>query len=152
MDTAQWIYIGQLALAAVLGGIIGFEREHEHKEAGIRTHALVAMGSTLFSAISLYAVSGASVDPSRIMSQVVVGVGFLSAGIIIFRNERVQGLTTAAGLWVCAAIGMAVAVGWYQVAVLTALIVTIVLHVMRHIFSEERIEGRAAAANRGKER
>src|SRR3989344_4948720 len=103
---------GQLLLAVFLGAAIGIERELARKTAGMRTFALVAMGAALFSIISKFAFTEfwgvPGFDPSRIASQVVVGIGFLGAGIIIFKESRLQGLTTAAGLWVSAAIGMAV--------------------------------------------
>ena len=128
----------QLVLAGFLCGLIGFERRAEHKEAGVRTHALVGIGAALFTVISLHAFDGidtaGAVDFSRIMSQVVTGIGFLGAGMIIFRDDRVSGLTTAAGLWGAAAIGMAVGVGWYWVAVLATIIVVIMLYVFGKIF------------------
>lgn len=136
----QFIVLGQLVLAAALGGIIGFERETHHKEAGVRTHALVAFGSALFTLISLHALTPfisptMTVDPSRIMSEVVMGIGFIGAGVIIFRNERVRGLTTAAGLWVCAAIGMTVAIEWYIVAIVGTAFIGLLLHVIGPLFT-----------------
>src|SRR3989344_4414604 len=88
---------GKLALAAFLGALIGFERWFRAKPAGIRTHALVALGSALFTVLSVTGFGGFA-DPSRIASQVVVGVGFIGAGIIFLRGTSVQGLTTAAGV------------------------------------------------------
>lgn len=120
-----------LVLAAILGGILGFEREVEHKAAGIRTYALVALGSCLFTVISRLAFGGGSFDPSRIASQIVVGVGFLGAGVIFLREGHVEGLTTAAGLWVTAAIGMAAGVGLYAIAVATTVVVLILLSVVK---------------------
>ena len=113
---------GKLALAAFLGALIGFERWYRAKPAGIRTHALVALGSALFTVLSVTGFGGFA-DPSRIASQVVVGVGFIGAGIIFLRGTSVQGLTTAAGVWVSAAIGMAVGLGFYQVGVYAAALV-----------------------------
>ena len=111
-------------LAAVLGAFLGVERELARKTAGLRTYALVSMGSALFSIISTIAfkefIGSTSFDPSRIASQVVVGIGFIGAGLIVFHNSRIQGLTTAAGLWVAAAIGMAVGYKFYAIAVFTA--------------------------------
>lgn len=121
---------GQLALATVLGAIIGVERELARKTAGIRTFALVCLGSALFTVISqvaLISFAGTSYDPSRIASQVVVGIGFLGAGIIIFSGQKVRGLTTAAGLWVAAAIGMAVGYRFYPIAIFTTLLTVFVL-------------------------
>src|SRR3989304_1086875 len=101
----------QLTLAVLLGAAIGLERQLARKTAGMRTFALVSVGAALFSIISKYAFREfwglPGFDPSRIASQVVVGIGFLGAGLIILRQDKIQGLTTAAGLWVSAAIGMA---------------------------------------------
>ena len=123
----------QLFLAVLLGSFIGVEREIAGKTAGIRTHALVALGAALFSIISKYAfrefwgVPG--FDPSRIASQVVVGVGFIGAGLIVFKESKVRGLTTAAGLWVAAAIGMSVGYRLFSIAIFTT-ILTIAIFVL----------------------
>ena len=118
----------RLAVAAGLGAVIGFEREIREREAGLRTHLLVAVGAALFTIVSAYGFrdilgsSGPSVlvrlDPSRIAAQVVSGIGFLGAGAIIRQGLSVRGLTTAASLWVVAAIGMAAGAGYYAGAVL----------------------------------
>jgi len=121
---------GQLALATFLGVLIGVERELARKTAGMRTFALVSLGSALFTIISQLAFGGfvgTSFDPSRIASQVVVGIGFIGAGSIIFSRSRIRGLTTAAGLWVSAAIGMAVAYKMYSIAIFTTLVTIFVL-------------------------
>src|SRR3989338_10931635 len=108
-ETIQMIY--QNALAAFLGMLVGFEREYRGKPAGLRTYMLVALGAALFTILSATSLAGdlgrSSFDPSRIASQVVVGIGFIGGGLIIFKNDRMEGLTTAAGLWATAAIGMA---------------------------------------------
>jgi len=123
--------VTRLLFAAFFGGIVGFEREYYGKSAGVRTYALVSIGSALFTLLSTYGFQGSAVDPSRIASQVVVGIGFLGAGEIIHRGSKtVIGLTTAAGLWVSAAIGMAIAVGWYEVGIVTAILVVLILHVI----------------------
>src|SRR5438067_3901022 len=117
----------RLALAAVLGGLIGVERELREREAGLRTHLLVALGSALFTIVGAYGfhsflVSGKSViraDPTRIAAQIVTGIGFLGAGAIIRQGFSVRGLTTAATLWVVAAIGLAAGAGYYSAAVIT---------------------------------
>ncbi len=128
--------VGQLALSMLLGALIGAERKFSHKTAGMRTFALVALGATLFSILSK-SVGG---DPGRIAAQIVVGIGFLGAGLIIFNKERVQGLTTAAGLWVAAAIGMAVGYGYYAIAfaatALTLIIFLVLWWVEEKIFSK----------------
>ena len=133
---------GQLALATFLGAAIGIERELARKTAGMRTFALVAMGSALFTIISQVAFSnfvGTSYDPSRIASQVVVGIGFIGAGSIIFNRSRVRGLTTAAGLWVSAAIGMAVAYKMYAISI-TATLITIFILVFLWIIEHKLIK------------
>lgn len=121
---------GQIALATFLGALIGVERELARKNAGMRTFALVASGSAMFSIISQLAFEnfiGSSFDPSRIASQVVVGIGFIGAGSILSSQNKVRGLTTAAGLWVSAAIGMAVAYKLYPVAIFGTLVTIFIL-------------------------
>ena len=114
----------RLAVAALLGGAIGLERELDEKAAGLRTHMLVAGGSALFTLVSAYGYSAfvghghVSFDPSRIAAQIVTGVGFLGAGVIFRQGFTVRGLTTAASLWLVAAIGMAAGVGYWAGAVL----------------------------------
>ena len=117
----------RLLIAGVLGAAIGFEREIRAKGAGIRTHVLVALGSALFMIISQYGFAGAErFDAARVAAQVVSGIGFIGAGIIIFQKNRVSGLTTAAGLWVTASIGLGAGCGLYAVAgVCTVLSLTI---------------------------
>jgi putative Mg2+ transporter-C (MgtC) family protein len=115
----------RLVVAAGLGAAVGFERELRDREAGMRTHLLVALGSCLFTLISAYGfneflVHGGSVvraDPSRIAAQIVTGIGFLGAGAIIREGLSVRGLTTAASLWIVAAIGMAAGAGYYGAAI-----------------------------------
>ena len=112
-----------------MGAAIGLEREYHAKEAGLRTHLLVALGSCLFMILSVYGFDfmlgreHVSFDPSRIAAQVVTGIGFIGAGTIIFQKQVVRGLTTAAGLWVTAAIGLACGNGMYWVALITTTIV-----------------------------
>lgn len=106
-----WDFAWRLLLAGVLGAVIGLDREYRAKEAGFRTHFLVALGSALFMIVSQYGFSGVlagadvKLDPSRVAAQVVSGIGFLGAGTIIFQKQVVRGLTTAAGLWATAGIG-----------------------------------------------
>lgn len=106
----------RLFVALLLGGIIGIEREFRSKDAGFRTHFLVALGSALFCIVSQYGFGADLKDSSRVAAQVVSGIGFLGAGTIIFRKNMVHGLTTAAGLWVTAAIGLACGTGMYAAA------------------------------------
>jgi putative Mg2+ transporter-C (MgtC) family protein len=129
----------RLALAAVLGGLIGVERELREREAGLRTHLLVALGSALFTLSSAYGfhaflASGQAVvrvDPTRIAAQIVTGIGFLGAGAIIRQGLSVRGLTTAATLWVVAAVGLAAGAGYYSAAVITTALVLIALYPLR---------------------
>ena len=129
----------RLALAAMLGGLIGVERELREREAGLRTHLLVALGSALFTIVSAYGfhaflASGAAVvraDPTRIAAQIVTGIGFLGAGAIIRQGLSVRGLTTAATLWVVAAVGLAAGAGYYSAAVITTALVLIALYPLR---------------------
>jgi len=131
----------RLALAAVLGGLIGAERELRERQAGLRTHLLVAVGSALFTIVGAYGfhdflASGESVvraDPTRIAAQIVTGIGFLGAGAIIRQGFSVRGLTTAATLWVVAAVGLAAGAGYYSAAVITTALVLIALYPLRII-------------------
>ena len=120
----------RLAVAMLLGGVIGFEREYRAKDAGFRTHFLVALGSALFCIVSQFGFGFELKDSSRVAAQVVSGIGFLGAGTIIFQKNVVRGLTTAAGLWVTAAIGLACGTGMYLPAVVTTLMVLIVLEIL----------------------
>lgn len=113
---AEFIQYAYVFIALILGGILGFQREYTKKPAGLRTYMLVSMGAALFTIISKtgfneFLDATFRYDPSRIASNIVVGIGFLGAGVIIFQGRKVQGLTTAAGLWLAGAIGMAVGVG-----------------------------------------
>ena len=129
----------RLAVAAVLGAAVGFERELREREAGLRTHLLVCLGSALFTILSAYGFhdfltgSGQLVrtDPTRIAAQIVTGIGFLGAGAIIRQGVSVRGLTTAATLWVAAAIGMATGAGYYSGAVIGAALTLIALGPLR---------------------
>ena len=120
----------RLAVAMLLGGVIGFEREYRAKDAGFRTHFLVALGSALFCIVSQFGFGFELKDSSRVAAPVVSGIGFLGAGTIIFQKNVVRGLTTAAGLWVTAAIGLACGTGMYLPAVVTTLMVLIGLEIL----------------------
>lgn len=131
--------VTRVVLAAALGGSIGLERELREREAGLRTHLLVSVGAALFTMVSAYAWTdwhfsnreGIVFDPTRIAAQVVTGIGFLGAGAIIRQGLSVRGLTTAATLWVVAAIGMASGIGYYEAAVVTTALVLISLWPLR---------------------
>ncbi len=124
-----WTMVIRLLMATALGALIGVEREYHAKEAGVRTHLLVAVGSCLFMILSAYGFDAfldqdhVSFDPSRIAAQVVTGIGFLGAGTIILQKQVVRGLTTAAGVWVTAAIGLACGIGMYLIAAVATVIV-----------------------------
>jgi putative Mg2+ transporter-C (MgtC) family protein len=134
-----WEVFLRLALAAALGAAIGLERELREREAGLRTHLLVSLGSALFTIVSAYGfhaflASGANVvraDPTRIAAQIVTGIGFLGAGAIIRQGLSVRGLTTAATLWVVAAIGLAAGAGYYSGAVIATVLVLLSLWPLR---------------------
>ena len=114
-----------LLLAGILGFCIGFERKARSKEAGIKTHTIVSFGSALMMIISKYAF-GNGADTARIAAQIVAGIGFLGAGIIVYNKNKVHGLTTAAGVWATAGVGMACGGGLYIVAILaTVLLISI---------------------------
>lgn len=118
--------MARIALATALGVAIGYERERAGKAAGVRTHGMVALGAALFTAVSMFGF-GDRGDPSRMAAQIVTGVGFLGAGTILHLRGSVQGLTTAASLWVTAAIGTAVSVGMYVMSIETATLVWMLL-------------------------
>lgn len=124
----------KLIVAVILGMLIGAERLLVHKEAGMKTHSLVAMGATLFIIVSEFlsekyaGVNG--FNPGIIASNIVVGIGFLGAGMIMFRDSRTRGLTTASGLWVTAGIGMACGFGLFSLAIFATVLVIIIFVIM----------------------
>ena len=120
---------GRIVLALALGAIIGWEREHDEEPAGLRTHMLVILGATLFTIMS-FSISGTA-DPSRVAAGIVTGIGFLGAGAIFRAENKIKGLTTAADLWVLAAIGMAVGIGYYVAAIVSAVLVFAILYIKR---------------------
>ena len=134
-DLSLWEGLLRLGLAALLAGAIGVERELREQEAGLRTHMFVCVGATMFMLVGVYAWSdirlgndiGVVVDPSRVASYVVSGIGFLGAGAIIKHGINVRGLTTAASLWVVASIGVAVGAGMYVFSVATTALVIVAL-------------------------
>jgi len=134
--------MGRLVLTVLLCGIIGWQREMLRKPAGFRTHILVGVGSCLLMMVSLYVPSicpWSNVDPGRIAAQVVVGIGFLGAGTILHHPDgAVSGLTTAASLWVAAALGLSVGIGFFEGAAITWVLVMVVLLALNRV--EEYIE------------
>lgn len=135
--------IFQLFLALILGGLIGLEREFVKRGAGLRTFILVCLGATLFTLVafhsskSLIGKPGVDFDPSRIIGKIVLGIGFLGAGLIILRGARIEGLTTAAALWVTAAIGASLGARFYFLAIFVAFLTALILAGFRLI--EEKL-------------
>jgi putative Mg2+ transporter-C (MgtC) family protein len=127
----------RILIAAVLGGVIGIEREVREHTAGFRTHILVSVGAAAFTLASSYGLEGTDFDPNRISAQVVTGIGFLGAGAIIRYGVTVRGLTTAASLWAVAAVGLLAAQGFYSAALITTAVVIISLYALRLI--EDRL-------------
>jgi putative Mg2+ transporter-C (MgtC) family protein len=130
---SEFELVSRLVIAAALGSVIGVERERLSWAAGLRTHMLVCVGSSLFMLVSAFGfvdVLGTPhvvLDPSRVAAQVVSGIGFLGAGSILLRGETIRGLTTAASLWSVAAVGLAVGGGLYTAAIAATLIILIIL-------------------------
>lgn len=130
-------FLGRLFIAGLCGAIIGYERNNRLKEAGTRTHLIVALAASLIMIVSKYGFAdvtsyqGIALDPSRIAAQIVTGVGFLGAGMIFVRNQNISGLTTAAGVWATAGIGMCIGAGLYFLGIAATALVVIaqmVLH------------------------
>lgn len=133
-------FILRLLVAGILGAIIGLDREYRAKEAGYRTHFLVSLGSALIMIVSQYGFqeiikeSSVTLDPSRVAAQVVSGIGFIGAGTIIFQKQIVRGLTTAAGIWATAGIGLAVGAGMYTISIAATLLTLAGLELLSLIF------------------
>lgn len=127
----------RIASAMILGMVLGMERIMAQKTAGMRTYALVSMGSAVFVIISMIVsdlyFEKTNLDPLRVMSQVIVGIGFIGAGLIIFRGSKVSGLTTAAGLWVAAGIGVAAGYGLYAIATLVTILTLFIFTILWYI-------------------
>jgi putative Mg2+ transporter-C (MgtC) family protein len=117
----------RILLAAALGAVIGWQREKAHKPAGLRTHILISMGAALFTIISISTSVFPTADPSRIAAGIVTGVGFLGAGTILHHTRFIEGLTTAASIWIIAAVGTAAGAGLYVISAIATLIVFVVL-------------------------
>ena len=130
----------RLLVAGILGAIIGLDREYRAKEAGYRTHFLVSLGSALIMIVSQYGFqeiikeNSVTPDPSRVAAQVVSGIGFIGAGTIILQKQIVRGLTTAAGIWATAGIGLAVGAGMYAIGIATTVLTLIGLELLSYIF------------------
>lgn len=133
-------FVLRLLVAGVLGTVIGLEREYRAKEAGYRTHFLVSLGSALIMIVSQYGFqdiiqeNSVSLDPSRVAAQVVSGIGFIGAGTIILQKQIVRGLTTAAGIWATAGIGLAVGAGMYAISIAATLLTLVGLELLSLLF------------------
>ena len=146
LSTPEWEYLLRITVAAVCGGIIGYEREKRLKNAGIRTHILVSMSAALMMVISKYGFydvlkyTGIGVDASRVAASVVSAIGFLGAGVIFVRKENTIGVTTAAGLWATVGLGLAIGAGMYvtgTVFTFLVLAIQLLLHNRRFRFSTQ---------------
>ena len=136
----SWVLL-DLLLSVVLGFLIGIERKIRSKEAGIRTHTIVCFGAALMMVVSLYAFNGEA-DSARVAAQIVSGVGFLGAGMIVYKQHEVRGLTTAAGVWATAGVGMACGAGMYVIAIGATAILIIaqcVFHLNIRLFTHKKI-------------
>lgn len=129
------VAVVRLIIAVILGGIIGWEREHNNRPAGLRTHVVVCTGSALIMLLSDYmgCIYGVQMDPARMGAQVISGIGFLGAGTIIKEGFSVKGLTTAASLWVVSCIGLVVGVGFYSGAIIATVLLYCTLIMMKHV-------------------
>jgi len=134
----------KLIVALALGLVVGIEREFVGKEAGTKTYSLVTLGAALFTIISF---DPNFPDPSRVIAQIITGIGFIGAGLIIFHENKIHGLTTAAGLWTMAGVGVAAGMGYYFLAVVSTLMVLFILFVLRKLRLEERIHSIAGHSN-----
>ena len=132
----EWVIFSRLILATVLGAVVGMERERWGKIAGLRTHTLVALGASLFTVISLKlyesfpSLGGVQGFDYHIIANIIVGIGFIGAGTILRLDDRIVGTTTAASLWVVAAVGIASGLGFFREAVATAILAYLVLAVL----------------------
>ena len=144
IDLGQLDMVIKLIVALALGLIVGIEREFVGKEAGTKTYSLVTLGATLFTILSF---DPNFPDSSRIIAQIITGIGFIGAGLIIFHENKIHGLTTAAGLWTMAGVGVAAGMGYYFLAVVSTLLVLFILFVLRKLRLEERIHNIAGHSN-----
>lgn len=136
----MWNFFLRVTLSGLLAGIIGLERELRSKDAGLKTHFLVGIGSAIIMIVSKYGFydvlgkSGISLDPSRVAAQVVSGISFLGAGTIILEKHYIKGLTTAAGIWATSGIGLAIGAGMYSIGIFSTVLVLVGLEILDRIF------------------
>ena len=151
-DLPFWDMVARLAVATLLGGLVGLERERRERAAGLRTHALVSLASALMMVVSTYGfpsmINGVAVglDPSRLAAQVVSGIGFLGAGVIIFREKTVRGLTTAATVWAVAGVGLAAGGGLFTLAAVATGFMLLIQAGLKPV--EQRFFARSAGQHR----
>ena len=138
-DAPFIFFIMKLLLAMVLGILLGLERIHAHKTAGMRTYALITLSTAFFVSISLYigqtlgTAPGTSFNPAFMAANIITGIGFLGAGLIIFKDGHIENLTTAAGMWVCAGIGMAIGFGMFREAVFVSVLTFFVMGILSFV-------------------
>lgn len=152
LRSLSWSTAGQVTLAAILGGIIGIEREWRGRPAGFRTNILIAIGACLFTILSIqgFPLNGSSAqDTARVAAQIVSGIGFLGAGALLQTRNKTKGMTTAATIWLVAAIGMAVGTGAYFLAVFTTLLTAAVLQLLLPVSKMVEHEGKAHKREEG---
>lgn len=143
----ELMYLVRIVVACICGAAIGFERSRRQKEAGIRTHVIVALGSALVMVVSKYGFfdllvnESIKLDPSRVASNIITGIGFLGAGVIFVRGSSIKGLTTAAGIWATAAVGMAIGAGMYWIGISSALIVVVFQVLLHNVFNNIENKG-----------
>ncbi len=147
------VFLIRMLVSAVLGFAIGFERKARYKEAGVRTHTIVTIGSCIMMLVSKYGFEGA--DSARVAAQIVSGIGFIGAGMIVYKRQAIQGLTTAAGIWTTAGVGMAVGAGMYALAVGATVIIIVmqcIMHLPYSFFRKKRyVQLKIVFTCRGKE-
>jgi putative Mg2+ transporter-C (MgtC) family protein len=145
----DYITIGRVFLAFVLGGLVGFERERTQRPAGLRTHMLVAAGAACFTVASIYGFQGlgANSDPARLAAQIITGIGFLGAGAIFRTGDTVKGLTTASSIWITASIGILIGAGMIYLAIFTTAMTWFVLYVLKGL--EIRLERKRSVVRFG---
>lgn len=148
----EWELVGRTVVAALAGGLIGLDRQVLNKPAGIRTHMLVAAGAALFVAASILILGDAALvdgrgDAVRIPAAIVTGVGFLGAGAILRSGERVHGLTTAAGIWVTAAVGLLIGSGFWVIGIASTVILLVIVNITGYASSRIGIGGGSDLSN-----
>ncbi len=131
----QFIIVVQLLLAGLLAGLIGMDRERRGRDAGLRTHMLVGIGSCFFTSLSIFAFDPG--DPGRVASQILPGIGFLGAGAILKQQSNIQGLTTAASIWITAAVGMGIGSGAWFASISATLIIWFTLVIVQRLKPED---------------